>query len=208
MPSRSSGMKDMDTPRRMISRGRKALQRDALAEDGAAGDGLKAGDGLAEFLLAAAGNARHAEDLAGGDGKVDVVQRLDAVFIDDGEVVYVQHRRVAQGVGAMDGEVHRRATMRSVQFAGGGLLRVHRADAVALAEDGDAVGDVQHLVELVGDDDDGAASSRILRRMATRAVDLLRGKHGGGLVQHQRARAAVKHLEDLHGLLLADGEGV
>ena len=123
-------------------------------------------------------------------------------------MVYVQHRRVAQGFGAMDGEVHRRADHALGQLAGGGLLRVHRADAVALAEDGDAVGDVQHLVELVGDDDDGAALVAHLAKDGEEAVDLLRGKHGGGLVQHQRARAAVKHLEDLHGLLLADGEGV
>ena len=65
MPSRSSGMKDMDTPRLDdLARG-QALQRYvACSRMAPPADGLQAGDGLAQLLLAAAGNARHAQDLA------------------------------------------------------------------------------------------------------------------------------------------------
>ena len=38
------------------------------------------------------------------------------------------------------------------------------------------------------------------------ALDLLRGEHGGRLVEHEDARAAIEHLEDFEPLLLADGE--
>ena len=39
-------------------------------------------------------------------------------------------------------------------------------------------------------------------------VGLLRGQNGGGLVEDQNIRAAIKHLDDLDGLLLRNGHVV
>ena len=168
-------MKDIDTPRRMISRGGKALQRYVFAEDRAPGDGLQPGDGLAKLLLAAAGYARHAEDFPGGNGEVDVVKRLDAILIDDGEVMHVQHRRVAQRLGAMNRQIHRRADHALGQFPGAGFAGVHRADAPAAAQNGDAIRNFQNFVEFMGDDDNGAALVAHLAQNCKQAFDLLRG---------------------------------
>ena len=45
------------------------------------------GDGLEQLLLAGAGDARDAEDLAAHGGEGDVVKHLDAFFILDGQVL-------------------------------------------------------------------------------------------------------------------------
>ena len=74
------------------------------------------------------------------------------------------------------------------------------------ADDGDVVGDRQHLVELVGDEDDGGAVGFELAEVAEQFVDLLRHQHGRRLVEDQDLGAAVQHLEDLDPLALADAE--
>ena len=78
-----------------------------------------------------------------------------------------------------------------------GLGGVYGGDVLPLAEDGDPVGDLQHLVELVGDDDDGVA----LRLHAAEHVEelgcLLDGKDGGGLVQDDDLGPVVQHLPGL-----------
>ncbi len=45
-------------------------------------------------------------------------------------------------------------------------------------------------------------SARIVAQDGEELFGLLRGQHGGGLVQNQDIRPAVEHLDDLHGLLL------
>ena len=51
---------------------------DALVfhQDGAACDGMQAGDGLAQLLLAAAGHARYAQNFTGAEGKAHIFERL------------------------------------------------------------------------------------------------------------------------------------
>ena len=74
------------------------------------------------------------------------------------------------------------------------------------AQDADTVGDVDHLVELVRDEDD----AEVLRRHATQRLQqaprLLRCEDGGRLVENQDARAEVEQAQNLHPLLLTDGE--
>ncbi len=65
---------------------------------------------------------------------------------------------------------------------------------------------LQHLVELVRDEDDGQALGLELAQVVEELVDLLRHEHGGRLVEDQDAGAAVEHLEDLHPLPVADAE--
>ena len=79
-------------------------------------------------------------------------------------------------------------------------------DRGAAPDHGDLVGDREHLVELVRDEDDRQALGLELAQVAEQLVDLLRHQHRGRLVQDQDAGAAVEHLEDLHPLPVADAE--
>ena len=66
----------------------------------------------------------------------------------------------------------------------------------------------EHLVELVGDEDQGVALVLELAQVGEQRVDLLRHQHGGRLVEDDDLGAAVEHLEDLDALALADAEGL
>ena len=92
------------------------------------------------------------------------------------------------------------------ELPGGGGRRVGGADRRAAADDGDLVGDRQHLAQLVRDEDDGEALGLELAQVVEERVDLLRDQDGGGLVQDEGAGAAVEDLEDLHALAVGDAE--
>ncbi len=87
----------------------------------------------------------------------------------------------------------------------GGGVEVGR-DGRAAADDGDLVGDRQHLVELVGDEDDGEALRLQLAQVVEELGDLLGHQDGGRLVEDEDLGAAEEHLEDLDPLTLADAE--
>ena len=65
---------------------------------------------------------------------------------------------------------------------------------------------VEHLVELVRDEEDRVALGLELAQVAEQRLDLLRHQHGGRLVEDDDLRAAVEHLQDLDPLPLADAE--
>ena len=60
-------------------------------------------------------------------------------------------------------------------------------------------------MELVGNDDDGLAVGLHVPQDGEELLRLLRGQHGGGLVQNEDIRSTVQDLDDLHRLLLRDG---
>jgi hypothetical protein len=76
----------------------------------------------------------------------------------------------------------------------------------AQADDGDAGGDLAHLAQLVGDEDDGGSGVAQLTHDDHELVGLLRRQHGGGLVEHEHLRVAGQGLDDLDALLHADGQ--
>jgi hypothetical protein len=78
--------------------------------------------------------------------------------------------------------------------------RVDRGDGRAAPDHGDLVGDLEHLVELVRDEDDGHALALELAQVVEELVDLLGHEHGGRLVEDEDAGAPVEHLEDLDPL--------
>ena len=79
-------------------------------------------------------------------------------------------------------------------------------DLAAGAQHRDAVGDRQHLVQLVRDEDDREPVRHQAPQHDEQAFDLLRGEHRGRLVEHEDARAAIEHLQDFEPLLLADAQ--
>ncbi len=98
-------------------------------------------------------------------------------------------------------------TISSASSCGGDRRRVgDLGHGLAGADHGDRVGDGEHLVELVGDEDHGRALGREPAQAVEQLVDLLGHEHRGGLVEDQDPRAAVEHLEDLDPLALADAE--
>src|SRR5581483_435570 len=64
----------------------------------------------------------------------------------------------------------------------------------------------RHLVQLVRDEDHGAAVGRHRAERLEERARLLRRKHGGRLVEDQDPRLAIERLQDLDPLLLAERE--
>ena len=73
------------------------------------------------------------------------------------------------------------------------------------AQNGDAVGDAQHLPHFMADEDDAFALAGELVHDVEEAFHLDVRQGGGGLVQYQQLRAPVEGLEDLHPLLGTHG---
>ena len=76
------------------------------------------------------------------------------------------------------------------------------------SEHRDLVGDLHHLGELVGDEDDRIALIAELDEDSKQVLDLRRPEQRGGLVQNQDLCPSVHGLDDLHPLLEIDGQHV
>ena len=139
--------------------------------------------------------------------EVDVVEQRAAVDVGDARgprrasSTSVGDRRL---LGARRGQLA--ADHQLGELAGGDVRRLDRGDGGAAPDDGDLVGDREHLVELVRDEDDGEALGLELAQVVEERVDLLRHQDGGRLVEDEDLGAAVEHLEDLHPLPVADAE--
>ena len=166
-----------------------------------------ADDGLDQLGLAVALDAGDAEHLAGVDGQVDVAEHRAPGDVDaprgprresSGRSVTVDSSVLGDGSSL--------PTISSASCRERDLLRLDRGDRGAAPDDGDVVGDREHLVELVGDEDQGVALGLELAQVVEQRVDLLGHQDRGGLVEDDDLGAAVEHLEDLDPLPLADAE--
>ena len=97
-----------------------------------------------------------------------------------------------------------RPTIILASSTAGHILIGQRAGNFAVAQYGDAMADRQHFVQLVRDEDQRVTIHRHLLEGDEQVVHLLRGQHGGWLVQHQQRSAAVQRFNNFHALLLAD----
>ena len=82
------------------------------------------------------------------------------------------------------------------------VLGQHVADVLALSQDRDAVGNFEHLVQLMRDDDQRLSVLLHVAHDGEQLVRLLRRQNGRRLIEDQDIRAAVQNLDDFHGLLL------
>ncbi len=122
----------------------------------------------------------------------DVLQRTAA------QVAGRQHHVVIRRVGRLgEHPVQRAADDQLDQVALGEPLRVDGRDLLAVPQDGDAVGDRQHLVEPVADVEDRLAGGGIAAQALQQQLDLLRRQRRRRLVQDQHAAVGV--LAVLHG---------
>ena len=178
-----------------------------VAEEDQPGRGLAhPHDHLDELGLAVSLDAGDAEDLAGMDRERDVVEHRSPGQALQGEVLHPEHRAVGDRglLGARRRQL--RADHELGELAGVDALRVDRVDGRAAADHGDAVGDAEHLVELVRDEQDRQALLLELAEVVEELVDLLRHQHRGGLVENEGLGAAVEDLEDLDPLALPHTE--
>ena len=168
--------------------------------------GDDAGDELGQLALAVAVHPGDAHDLAAGDGEGYVVEA--AVL---GGLVEIHNSEIARAPARpipllVVGGSQLPADHQIGQLRPGGLVPVQGAHRPAGPENGDPVGDPQHLPHLVADEDDGLVLAFELVDDGEEALHLQVRQGGGGLVQHQQLRAPVQGLEDLHPLLLTHGD--
>ena len=157
--------------------------------------------GLGQLALTVALDAGHTEDLAGSNLEVDAVQLALAREPPD-----AKHRFADLDRRLLEPEQHRAADHHLGELGLAGLVRPRLPHDATPAQDGDAVGDLEDLVELVADEDDRAPRLPELPQIVEEILRLVRREHGRRLVQDEDLDASVQRLQDLHALLLADGE--
>ena len=172
--------------------------------DGSARRLAQARQGLDQLVLAVAGDPRDSEDLARTDIEADPLDGLVSAVVRDMQVRDDESRLGRVRFTAVDDELDVAADHQRRQIVLVGLRRNPRAHHLAPPDDRDPVGDLEHLVQLVADEDDrvtlGGEASEDLEDL----LGLLRRQHGGRLVEDEDPCLPVERLEDLHPLLPAD----
>ena len=138
--------------------------------------------------------------------KDDAAHRGQAAVVGDVQVAHLEHRLARRVLGLLDPQQHVAADHQARQAALGGALGRHRVDLLAAPQHRHAVGDVEHLVELVRDEHDRRAVLGQRAQHLEQVLRLLRRQHGGRLVEHEHLGAAEQRAQDLHALLGADAE--
>ena len=179
----------------------------ALKRDFAAHGRLQTGQGVDKLRLAVAVDTGDADDLARADTERHVFDGV--VLMDlggdrqvlDGQDLAARLERAFFHVEAdVSADHHGRQLLRR------GIRGFDRADALALAQDGDAVGDLHDLVQLVGNEEDALALGREILHDLHQLLDLLRRQNGRRLVEDQDLVVAVEHFENFGALLHTDGD--
>ena len=184
----------------------------ALQPDRAAGrlfesQRLQTGEAVDELRLAVAVDTGDADDLAPAHLQGHVLDGVVLMYLaGHGHVLHIQHHVAGLAGLFLHMEADAAAHHHGGQLLDGGVLGLHGADVLALAQDGAAVGHGHDLVELVGDEEDGLALGRQVLHDLHQLVDLLGGQHGGGLVEDQDLVIAIEHLQDLGALLHTHGD--
>ena len=176
----------------------------ALQEDAAPHQRADAQQRFHHLDLAVALHAGHPEDLALADLQVDAPHDLALVVVDDDEVPHLQSNRFLgrARLGARLGKL--RADHQLRQVPGGDLVRRDRSDGSSGAQHRDGVGDFQHLVEFVVDEDDRFAAGAHVAHVAEQLLHLVGHQHGRGLVEDEDPGTPEQHLDDLHALALSN----
>ena len=133
----------------------------------------------------------------------DLLER--AVVVDRAALRPEQRLRRLAGA-LVDPQQHLAADHQARQALLGRPCRRQRLDLLAAAQHRDPVGDLEHLVQLVADEDDRLALLGQAAHDREQLLRLLRGQHRRRLVEDEDVRAAVERLQDLDPLLLADGD--
>ena len=179
------------------------LQLLALVGDGAVVCGAHAEDALHQLGALRAHQAGHAQHLAFAQAERNVAE---AARVDGREVLHLKDH-LARHVLARRVEVGQLAAHHvGDDFIGRQILRIPGADVLAIAHDGDLVGDAQNLVHLVADVDDADALIPQIPNDAEQGLHLALGQRAGGLIQNQHLAVGRHRLGDFHQLHLRDAQ--
>src|SRR4029450_11976859 len=88
----------------------------------------------------------------------------------------------------------------------GGIARPRLAHDAPSTEHRDPIGDLEHLVELVADEDDRPPRLAELPQVAEQVLRLVRREDRRRFVEDEDLRTTVERLQDLDALLLTDRE--
>jgi hypothetical protein len=168
--------------------------------------GAHADERLEQLALPVALHARDPEHLPGPDLEVEAGDGGDPPIVVHRQFPHAQHVRTGPARGLLDGEGDVAPDHQRGQALLGGLARVGLADHPAPAQHDDAVGDREHLAQLVGDEDDGLPLVDQAADDREEVVDLTRREHRGRLVEDQHVGFAVQRLHQLDALLGAHGQ--
>ncbi len=127
------------------------------------------------------------------------MQPQGSVAVPGGEALDAQHH----GAGCVRAEHRRRDRLAGHEGRERGVAgrrRRHRAGDAARPQDGDAVCDRKHLVELVADEDNGTPVIAQLPQQRGQLRDLRRRQHRRGLIEDQHVGAAEEQAQNFYDL--------
>ena len=174
-------------------------------DDPARGGLAQAGDRVDELALAVAVHARDADDLARAHLEARRPRTASSPRSSTTCRSVDREQRLAGLAGALlDAQEHLAPDHEPREALLGRALPRDGLDRLAAPEHGDPVGDLEHLVQLVRDEDDRLPLGLERLDDLEELLRLLRREHGGRLVEDEDLGAAVERLQDLDALLLAD----
>ena len=191
-------------PARRLSRDVAAEQADRARR----GTRVFAREHRHQLLLAVAGDAGDADDLAGTHVEIQVPQRgAEGVAPRQVQAAHDEHGFSGFGLAVL--QLRRLGADHQTRQAGVVVFgRVELAGDPAAAQHGAALAQGADLVELVADVEDAAAVGGELAQGDEQALDGLRREHRSRLVEDQQLRAGQQRAHDLDPLALADRQRV
>ena len=156
--------------------------------------------------MAVARNTSHTDDLTGAQRQVQVGQALHAQAITHRDACGNQQRLTRRCAGLPFHPAHVHLTSHHGQRQGlhRGLGNGQLLHNAATAHHGHVVAQAHDLLELVGDEQNGAALVAQHPQHVEQLLGFLRREYGSGLIQDQNTGAAVQRLQDFKALTVPD----
>ena len=170
--------------------------------------GARAEKALQQFGPARADQPGHAEDFAAAEGEVDVAEPPLGGVTGPGEreAAHLQNHLARRARLAQVGFFNLASHHQVRDFAGRGRGPGDGPHKLAVAEYGDAIGQAEDLVHLVGDIDDGGALAAEPFDDPKQPGRFGLGQRAGGLVHNEDVGRQRQGLGDFDELLVADAK--
>ena len=145
----------------------------------------QAGERFDQFGLPIALHARNPQNFTLAHIERDTAHRFQPALVMDNEIFNLEDIFLRFCRSFFHSKDHFAPDHHGRQLMLAGLRRRGRAHHLPAAHHGDAVGNCQHFLELVGDEDDRNAPLGQLAHDAEQVFRFLRSQHGGRFVQDQ-----------------------
>ncbi len=162
-----------------------------------------------QFVLTVAGDPGDADDLAGADLQVDVLERdAERIGIGPGQALQAQEGRATLGLGVFGLKSFGVADHQPGQRQVAALARHAAAGDTPAAQHRGTPAERTNLAQLVADEQHAAALGGQPSEHGEQLLGLLRGEHRGRLVENQQADVLHQAAHDLDALAFADRQAV